>query len=142
MNIFWMSIKYHVYYLLDNQSKVERCRKTQQMWPYFVFIRQSSMLVILKYVLYMAQSLLGFQIYYVWVQKQILSLSDKQISNGKILHTCMYKSLKKRERNENIIQSTLTHHLHVIYASWKPSTSWKMSLMGQFLSKLSDTRVY
>ena len=98
MNIFWMSIKYHVYYLLDNQSKVERCRKTQQTWPYFVFIRQSSMLVILKYVLYMAQSLLGFQIYYVWVQKQILSLSDKQISNGKILHTCMYKSLKKKRK--------------------------------------------
>lgn len=71
-------------------------------------------------------------------KKQILSLSDKQISNGKILHTCMYKSLKKRERNENIIQSTLTHHVHVIYASWKPSTSWKMSLMGQFLLKLSD----
>lgn len=57
------------------------------------------------------------------------------------IHVCTNLK-KKRERNENIIQSTLTHHVHVIYASWKPSTSWKMSLMGQFLSKLSDTRVY
>ena len=106
-----MSIKYHVYYLLDNQSKVERGRKTQQHDHILCLLGSPRCWSL---ILYMAQLLLGFQIYYVPSTKnKYCHLVTNRFQMAKFyIHVCTNLNKEKKRNEKNIIQPILTHHVH------------------------------